>query len=465
MKIINILKIKGVATLLFIAIICPLFSINSYAMVEKDFTAFLQELEHSKPLISDSPNEIKQKSTSLNNLIKTTVPQLDEKLQQIYLNEIQFYINECKFICSYNAKNWLETETHLSDRMHMLLDGSISLSTCSASLNCCKIMNMLDNLGLSRDYVVETEEYLTLKNIIETAEKKSAYRIIKIEIQEHWPVVYNMIYGISDNIIDEPKEHNVQEEHQNVFYVNPNEISYADINVIYTEQETSDETSNSLHETSQCKSLDSIVLNNNKESNQENSPNYLLEPSDNNTETHITDNTNNISQEPHQNSSSDFDQFEISCNEHNGQIAAKGSNNSEVINPLFESIIFNMPDIQLPPIDPAELEPSDPDIQLAPIDSTELDTPDVQIDSILFDVLYMQLLQPNICMESFMNYNISGVTNENQDTDCPICNEKIGGNATSKLKVCQCGTLYHKSCLKKWFKTNVICPICKKRYL
>ena len=42
---------------------------------------------------------------------------------------------------------------------------------------------------------------------------------------------------------------------------------------------------------------------------------------------------------------------------------------------------------------------------------------------------------------------------------CIICLNEISSN--QKRKVLDCGHIYHKHCIQKWFEVKKICPICK----
>ena len=44
------------------------------------------------------------------------------------------------------------------------------------------------------------------------------------------------------------------------------------------------------------------------------------------------------------------------------------------------------------------------------------------------------------------------------ENDCPICLEKITLKSSDKL---ECGHLFHKDCLDKWFMNNYTCPMCR----
>lgn len=44
------------------------------------------------------------------------------------------------------------------------------------------------------------------------------------------------------------------------------------------------------------------------------------------------------------------------------------------------------------------------------------------------------------------------------ENECPICLEKINHKTSDKL---ECGHLFHKDCLDKWFMNNYTCPICR----
>ena len=44
------------------------------------------------------------------------------------------------------------------------------------------------------------------------------------------------------------------------------------------------------------------------------------------------------------------------------------------------------------------------------------------------------------------------------ENECPICLEKINYKSSDKL---ECGHLFHKCCLDKWFMNSYTCPICR----
>ena len=44
-------------------------------------------------------------------------------------------------------------------------------------------------------------------------------------------------------------------------------------------------------------------------------------------------------------------------------------------------------------------------------------------------------------------------------TICNICLSEF--NKNDKVKILNCGHIYHTSCIKEWFKRKKICPICQ----
>jgi hypothetical protein len=50
---------------------------------------------------------------------------------------------------------------------------------------------------------------------------------------------------------------------------------------------------------------------------------------------------------------------------------------------------------------------------------------------------------------------------ENEDKICPICYNDLHENI---CKLIQCRHIYHKICIKEWYKIsgNFICPNCRK---
>lgn len=69
----------------------------------------------------------------------------------------------------------------------------------------------------------------------------------------------------------------------------------------------------------------------------------------------------------------------------------------------------------------------------------------------------------NICSKIKKICNENSLTeslyNDITDSECSICLETF----TYNTKVCnlQCGHIYHKSCIKEWFKINSTCPQCR----
>jgi hypothetical protein len=60
-----------------------------------------------------------------------------------------------------------------------------------------------------------------------------------------------------------------------------------------------------------------------------------------------------------------------------------------------------------------------------------------------------------------LNERIIERAKENEDKICPICYNDLQENI---CKLIQCRHIYHKICIKEWYKIsrNFICPNCRK---
>ena len=69
--------------------------------------------------------------------------------------------------------------------MELLSAETISYSVCSALLNCCKIMNLMENFSLSLDDIIKSGKFLALTHMSELFEESDpTYIIIKLEMQK-----------------------------------------------------------------------------------------------------------------------------------------------------------------------------------------------------------------------------------------------------------------------------------------
>ena len=48
---------------------------------------------------------------------------------------------------------------------------------------------------------------------------------------------------------------------------------------------------------------------------------------------------------------------------------------------------------------------------------------------------------------------------EVMEDGCSIC--RTDGLKITELKVLQCGHIWHRECITKWFKTKYSCPLCR----
>ena len=56
------------------------------------------------------------------------------------------------------------------------------------------------------------------------------------------------------------------------------------------------------------------------------------------------------------------------------------------------------------------------------------------------------------------------ITNNNLESECSICREILGGPYSHAPVNLQCGHVFGRSCIVKWSKQNLTCPLCRQEF-
>jgi len=80
--------------------------------------------------------------------------------------------------------------------------------------------------------------------------------------------------------------------------------------------------------------------------------------------------------------------------------------------------------------------------------------------------LVIEILNMEKINSSFFKKNTCNASCKKKEHFCTICQEYIK-KGEHKIKLCNCGHIFHKKCLNKYLKmqrTNFECPVCRESY-
>ena len=78
----------------------------------------------------------------------------------------------------------------------------------------------------------------------------------------------------------------------------------------------------------------------------------------------------------------------------------------------------------------------------------------ISLQWIIFYILHDPLIYLKKCSRTRKNFY-----SDSYEKDCPICLETF--QLSEKIVKLECGHLYHRKCIRKWFNISELCPYCR----